>query len=516
MLKSKIRVYRFVLRVLIILCALLGLSIEFIFSTGTIIQRMQIFSYYTIQTNLFAGVGIGYILLADLYPAIYSRKYVEIISLSLTVWIFVTFAGYHFLLSNIWFPSGIRGVANILLHYATPGLLILHYFTGKKVLFKGAFFFVLYPFLYISFSQIRGQVSGFYPYWFLSPLPPPEGAGSMRNVLFFIVICAFVYLLLGNLIFVIKQEKLKDKNLLIESANAFLSQNKLKVAIFWFSGTGNTAWVANNICNVFELRGYDCQNYNIERLDLAKNGPIIKEADICGFGYPIYGSDLPVPMKDFILKLNNNEGKKSFVFCTQWLWSGDGAAEGRRYLQTKGFFCLWGEHFLMPNNVCITQSNILPFTNDPAKISRYLKRNQQKCYRFASIIMNGEKFFRGSNYLAYLSGYYLQRMFFKKNFYRFQNDIGFSDDRCTKCAKCVKMCPVNNLKKDIKTGRMLTSGNCILCLRCYNFCSESAITYRGKPFNLNRGSPYRGPTGYLLEERNNENTHDRRNRPDRL
>lgn len=498
--KSKIRVYQMILQVLIILCALTGVGIEYIFSTGTILQRMQIFSYYTIQTNLLAGVGIGYILLAGLYPAIYSRKYMEIISLSLTVWIFVTFAGYHFLLSDIWFPSGIRGVANIILHYATPGLLVLHYFSGKKVLFKGGFFLVLYPFLYFIFSQIRGQVSGFYPYWFLSPLPYPEGAGSMRNVMLFIVICAFVYLLLGNIFFIIKQDKLKDKNYHIETANALLSQNKPKVTIFWFSGTGNTAWVANSIFKVFERRGYDSQTYNIEKLDMAKAGQIIRDADICGFGYPIYGSDLPVPMKDFIMKLNDFKGKKSFVFCTQWLWSGDGAAEGRRYLKAKGFSCLWGEHFLMPNNVCITRSNILPFTNDPDKISRYLKRNQQKCYRFASIIISGEKFFRGSNYLSYLSGYYLQRMFFKKYFHRFQNDIGFAADRCTQCAKCVKMCPVNNLQKDIKTSKMLTSGNCILCLRCYNFCPESAISYRGKSFNLRRGLPYRGPTGYLLEE----------------
>jgi hypothetical protein len=30
-------------------------------------------------------------------------------------------------------------------------------------------------------------------------------------------------------------------------------------------------------------------------------------------------------------------------------------------------------------------------------------------------------------------------------------------------------------------------------MRCYDFCPEAAITFLGKPHDLKRGIPYRGP-----------------------
>lgn len=119
---------------------------------------------------------------------------------------------------------------------------------------------------------------------------------------------------------------------------------------------------------------------------------VILKSDICGFGYPIYGSDLPEIVKNFISGLETVKNKKAFMFCTQWLWSGDGAAEGRRYLR-------------------------------------------------------------------------------------------------------MKMCPVNNLVQSDESAEMSALGKCILCVRCYNFCPESAITYHGKSYNADSGIPYRGPKG---------------------
>lgn len=203
------QLFRNILKILIIASASTGILIEFLLTPGAISDKLQLFSYYTIQTNILAIVGVGYILIANFFPAVYSRKYAEIISLSLVAWLFVTFAGYHFLLSGIWFPSGIRGLSNIMLHYISPFLVILNYFSGKKVLFKGLFILISYPSLYVVVSLIRGAVSGFYPYFFLSPLPSPDGLGSLRNVLFFIISFLFIYLIVGNLLFVLKREKFK-------------------------------------------------------------------------------------------------------------------------------------------------------------------------------------------------------------------------------------------------------------------------------------------------------------------
>jgi hypothetical protein len=42
-------------------------------------------------------------------------------------------------------------------------------------------------------------------------------------------------------------------------------------------------------------------------------------------------------MKVFIRSLTPVREKTAFVFCTQWLWSGDGARIGGSMLKRKGF-----------------------------------------------------------------------------------------------------------------------------------------------------------------------------------
>ena len=79
-----------------------------------------------------------------------------------------------------------------------------------------------------------------------------------------------------------------------------LKKGDKSVAVFYFTGTGNTKWVAGTIEEIFAKRGTNIKTYNIETLDVEKANDIIKNSDICGFGYPVYGSDLPQLMKDFI------------------------------------------------------------------------------------------------------------------------------------------------------------------------------------------------------------------------
>ncbi|MDO5530491.1 quinol dehydrogenase ferredoxin subunit NapH [Sutterella sp.] len=55
--------------------------------------------------------------------------------------------------------------------------------------------------------------------------------------------------------------------------------------------------------------------------------------------------------------------------------------------------------------------------------------------------------------------------------------IGFSDERCTRCADCLKVCPekqVIRFKDLARTGR-IPSGECLNCGRCIEICPEDAL-----------------------------------------
>lgn len=64
-----------------------------------------------------------------------------------------------------------------------------------------------------------------------------------------------------------------------------------------------------------------------------------------------------------------------------------------------------------------------------------------------------------------------------------KTDKFYADDSCVLCGKCVKVCPLNNIK--ISDGRVNWGKNCTHCMACICTCPEEAIEYgkisKGKP-----------------------------------
>ncbi len=267
-----------------------------------------------------------------------------------------------------------------------------------------------------------------------------------------------------------------------------------KVAVFYFSGTGNTWWVANRLAASLRDMGADAACFSVEQVDTGSADRLIAGCDVVGFGYPVYASDLPEIMKTFMSGLTP-VCKDVFIFCSQWLWSGDGARVGTEFLDSE-FRVKWAEHFAMPNNVSVSVFR-LPYTNDKRRIERVLKKTEAKIQRFARRIMSGKPFLRGFNSVSVFSGY-LQRHPFRSMYHRLRNDISIDRGKCISCGYCLKLCPAGNLCSAGDT--INTRGTCILCLRCYSFCPAMAVKYMNRLHIPGRGEPYRGPVAGFKPE----------------
>lgn len=250
------------------------------------------------------------------------------------------------------------------------------------------------------------------------------------------------------------------------------------IVIFYFSGTGNTRYAAIKLCQFLQDQGANCEVYSIETITPEEASEIIRQNHTVLFGYPVYGSytcELMVKfLKNLIIPSHTNIG----FFCTQMMFSGDGARVGHDLLQTKAS-TMWGIHINMPNNLNCGAFSFLPISNNPARIRRrYLNKADKKLSKLARQIMHKEKSLAGFSTLSRLLGLIQRPGYIKVYKDSWHAAMQIDQQRCTSCGQCIRQCPAGNIKLHENQYRMLDQ--CVLCLRCYNFCPEKAVIFLGR------------------------------------
>ncbi|MDD7457356.1 MAG: EFR1 family ferrodoxin [Clostridia bacterium] len=240
------------------------------------------------------------------------------------------------------------------------------------------------------------------------------------------------------------------------------------VAIIYFSGTGNTRYVAHRLKHELSVSAV---TVNICK-ELDFDG-IIKNSDYLFFCYPVYGSMTPKIMDEFVLKYADIiKGKEVGVVITQGLLSGDGAMDLARKLQNLGTVVTTTEHFIMPDNLCDVGK---PITDK--EIFDILNKTNKKINDYIKDFENGKARKRGNNPFSRMIGG-AQRVVCKKLFPRLEQNIKLDNERCIGCGWCKENCPTTNIT--IENGKAKFLDRCTLCYRCVNGCPKKAIAIMGK------------------------------------
>lgn len=78
---------------------------------------------------------------------------------------------YHLLLSATHHPEGIDVVTNIAMHYVTPVIFALFWFTSHhlgQLNWSDLYKFILFPLAFLVFTYVKAAITGEYPYDFLN------------------------------------------------------------------------------------------------------------------------------------------------------------------------------------------------------------------------------------------------------------------------------------------------------------------------------------------------------------
>jgi ferredoxin/flavodoxin len=249
-------------------------------------------------------------------------------------------------------------------------------------------------------------------------------------------------------------------------------------AIYYFSGTGNSLYVAKDIA---EGTG----GALIPMASVANQNTIRPDPDAIGIVFPVYYGELPVIVKRFAERLEDIE--RSYIFAVSTFGGSAGhsfkllggivqarggaiSATYRVHMPQNSFSKPWENHATLFSNWRKKLGQLVSNTNGRAQGEFFKSRWLAPLYLFADGTVNMMKpryrraFIKLSNAPPDLSTDELIH----------RNDTSYwVDEKCNGCGVCSKVCPVVNIQ--MAENRPVWLHQCENCLACYNWCPSRAV-----------------------------------------
>lgn len=243
----------------------------------------------------------------------------------------------------------------------------------------------------------------------------------------------------------------------------------MKGSVVYFSGTGNTEFVAKLFKDKFKEH-----NIEIKNIDIFKKKTITDDYDFLVLAAPVYVDFFPRFFINYITeKLPMGNGRKAIVISTPGGRSSVSIPEARNILVEKGYKVSIEAEVLMPNNFYHSKG-----FKKPSKEEINLKKESAKDHidRIVSGFINNVETTVGNSKVRELAARPIHNGFtlrYKKWAY---DTLTVDMEKCVKCCKCSKNCPTKNITVGDK---FIFRENCISCLKCIHTCPVNAFLYKG-------------------------------------
>lgn len=236
------------------------------------------------------------------------------------------------------------------------------------------------------------------------------------------------------------------------------------LGILYFSATGNSLWIAQKVKEKFGgavvyIPKYEGDGSEFDRIILVT---------------PIYSFGLPTFVYDLLPRLD----KTKEIIIIQNYGGMVGGADYLAYTYAKqnGLAIQAVYVMKMPENFTLT------FTVPQFYLRRALKKSHSRVEKILRQIERKEyrvpkrKRCKEATYLKNKSNWHLIGERFASN------------ESCTRCEKCISVCPVGNIT--LREGKIAFGDRCIACLGCYHRCPNKAIAYQNKKKKYRYVNPY--------------------------
>jgi ferredoxin len=254
----------------------------------------------------------------------------------------------------------------------------------------------------------------------------------------------------------------------------------MRLLILYFSGTGNTDYVAHYVAERLARPGVDVMVRPIE----AQAPGELPGHDLLVAGFPVYACDAPGLFQEYVASLPPGEGRGAFAFCTKGAYAGNAVTRNLARLAARGYRPLGGAAIGMPGTDGLSMVG---------KHSWLARTALEKDYDHldaadalveeiamavdAALAASSRRPVAGEQDTARLRSEpgLADRMWAwaYRVSERWALDRFHADASCSGCGLCVRICPTANI--ELQDGCAFFGDACALCLRCLHACPEEAI-----------------------------------------
>ena len=241
--------------------------------------------------------------------------------------------------------------------------------------------------------------------------------------------------------------------------------------VLYFTGTGNSRYLARRIAEGLEMPLYDL-NACIKAGDTA---PVQTRRDVV-LVTPTYAWRIPRVVSEWLGKTALTGAERIWFVMDCGSEIGNAAGYNRQLAAQKQLQYMGTAQIIMPENY-------IAMFNAPQKeqAKSIVEQTEPALQKVLTQLKAGQEFPPPSEtlYDRFMSGPV------NPVFYRFfvKADAFRATDACIGCGKCVELCPLNNIH--LESGRPVWGKNCTHCMACICYCPKEAIEYgkksKGKP-----------------------------------
>lgn len=225
--------------------------------------------------------------------------------------------------------------------------------------------------------------------------------------------------------------------------------------IFYFSGTGNSKWIATEIAEKINDKTYD--------ITLLSKIPELNNEPQIGLVFPIYAWGVPEVMNEFAKSLEKTQ-VFTFGVCTC------GANAGKALKKLSKIYPLDSSYsIIMPSNYIVGED-----VEEETIILQKIENAKKEIDVISNEIIQRKKVYRvNEGKMPALKTTLINKGFNK--FARTTKPFYVDKEKCNGCGLCAKSCPTQNIT--LEKGKPVWNEKCYQCLRCINYCPQIAIQY---------------------------------------